>query len=502
MRKLGSFLEGTPSTTLRDLLAVAFRRLRLIIVSFLAVFLAVLLCAYLKPNLYEAQMKILVKRERMDPLVTSDEKSQPQTDRGITEQEFNSDLELLRSRDLLEKVVVSTRLYDQKTNWWGALKKSGHSGSHELSVDRDLRVAQTVLSLERGLRIEPLKNSNLIKVTYESPDPELAARVLNRLADLYLEKHLELHRPSGAFDFFQQEAERYRKGLALVEGRLADLGQNQGVIYLQIEKEITLRQFKEFEASLYQTQSDIAMAKERIRVLEEQAQSTPPRMTTQVRSSSKLEEQLQTTLNALELKRIELLGVFQPNYPPLQEVEKQITETRAAITASKNSPIVEETTDRNPTHEWLRSELAKAKSDLAALRARAAAMGQTLVVYREKARQLDSVELVRQDLNREIKLTEENYMVYYRKQEEARISDALDRQRIVNVAVAETATVPLVPSGPPRLLMMIIGFILAILVSAGLAFAWDFWDPTFFSPSEVEVFLNIPVAAAMPLRTK
>jgi uncharacterized protein involved in exopolysaccharide biosynthesis len=194
--------------------------------------------------------------------------------------------------------------------------------------------------------------------------------------------------------------------------------------------------------------------------------------------------------------------VFQPDYPPVQEVEKQIAETRAAIAASAKSPMVEETTDLNPTHVWARSELAKAKLDVAAFQARAAATAQTLAAYQEKARRLDRMELVQQGLNREVKLTEENYLVYHRKQEEARISDALDRQRILNVAVAEAATVPLVPSGPQRPLIVIVGFILATLVSAGLAWTWDVWDPSFHTPAEAEAFLNVPVIAAMPLRHK
>jgi uncharacterized protein involved in exopolysaccharide biosynthesis len=200
----------------------------------------------------------------------------------------------------------------------------------------------------------------------------------------------------------------------------------------------------------------------------------------------------------LELKRIELLGTFQPSYPPVREVEKQIAETRAAIAASEKMPLVEETTDRDPTYEWVRSELAKAKSELATLQARATASAQTLQTYREKTRRLDRVEFVQQDLMRDAKLAEQNYMVYFRKQEEARISGALDRQRIMNVAIAEAATVPFLPSGPPRLLILILGGILASLVSVGSALALDYWDPSFRTPQEVEAFLEIPVAAAMP----
>jgi uncharacterized protein involved in exopolysaccharide biosynthesis len=190
--------------------------------------------------------------------------------------------------------------------------------------------------------------------------------------------------------------------------------------------------------------------------------------------------------------------LFKPDYPQVQEVEKQITETRAAIAAAEKAPLVEETTDRDLTHEWLRSELAKAKSELAAFQARAVATAQTVASYREKARRLTHMEITQQDLVRDTKLAEQNYLVYFGKKEEARISDALDHLRIMNVSIAEAAIAPLLPSGPPKLQILLLGGILASLASLGLAFAMDYWDPSLRTPDEVEAILNIPVAAAMP----
>jgi len=486
------------SPTGRDLLAIGFRQRRLIVLSFLGVFLAVALYALGRTEIYQAQMKILVERERVDPLVTSEEKPLQVIGPGVTEQDLDSEVELLKSRDLLEKLVISSGLYEPKNNSWWSSMRMGIAALIGWAPDKDMLIAQAVFVLEDQLQVEPLRNTRMIKVTYASSDRQLSARVLKTLADLYLEKHLAVHRPSGTLDFFQQEAERYRKGLSVVEGRLADFGRDQGVVSLPLEKEIALRKLTELEAALQGAQAEIVATKERIRALEAQAGSTPSRMTTQVRTSSRPLEQLRSTLLTLELKHIELLGTFKPSYPPVREVEKQIAETRAAIAASEKMPLVEETTDRDPTYEWARSELAKAKSELATLQARATASAQTLQTYREKTRRLDRVEFVQQDLMRDAKLAEQNYMVYFRKQEEARISGALDRQRIMNVAIAEAATVPFLPSGPPRLLILILGGILATLVSVGSALALDYWDPSFRTPQEVEAFLEIPVAAAMP----
>jgi uncharacterized protein involved in exopolysaccharide biosynthesis len=486
------------SPTLRDLLAIGFRQRRLIAFSFLAISLAVVLYTLLRSPLYKAQMKIMVQRERVDPMVTSEEKSLPDLRYGVTEQEINSEMELLKSRDLLEKVVISTDLDKSRPDSrWTALVKSG-AGVKEQTPDSGKSIAEAVLTLERVLQVEPLKKSDLIKVTYVSPDPKVSARVLNTLADLYLEKHLAVHRTPGAFDFFQQQAERYRKGLDLVQARLADVGRDRGIASVQLVKGTTLQKLSEFEATSQGIMADIATVRERIRDLEAQATSTPPRITTQVHTSSRLLEQLQSTLLTLELKRTELMGIYQPDFPAVGEVQKQIAETRAAIAASQKQPYVEETTDRDPTHEWLRTELSKAKSEFAALQGRSAAITQSIHAYREKAIRLERMEMVQQDLLRDAKLAEQNYMVYFRKQEEARISTALDRQRILNVAIAEAATVPFLPSGPSKTLLLVIGALLASVGSLGLALVSDYWDSSFRTPHEVEAFLNVPVAAAMP----
>jgi len=104
-------LPSSPaSISLRDWVAVGFRRRRLMVASFLVIFLSVLLLTWLMPAQYEAQIKILVKRERVDPVISPGSNTQlvPQPD--VAEMDLNSEVELLNSRDLLEKVVVENRL--------------------------------------------------------------------------------------------------------------------------------------------------------------------------------------------------------------------------------------------------------------------------------------------------------------------------------------------------------------------------------------------------------
>jgi uncharacterized protein involved in exopolysaccharide biosynthesis len=327
----------------------------------------------------------------------------------------------------------------------------------------------------------------------------LAARVLSSVAALYLEKHLQVHRSDGEFTFFDQETKQLRERLGSAEARLTDFTREKGVVSAQLERDLTLRKASELEASLVQTRAAIAETERRIQTLKQQAALIPPRTTTQLRTADnpQLLQQMKSTLLQLELKRTELLSKFEPTYRPVQDLEKQISDTRAAIAGEENAPIRDETTDQNSTYEWVKSELAKARTDLSGLKARATANETALAKYSETARSLQQASVVQEDLQRTAKTQEENYLLYLRKEEEARINDALDRRGILNVGIADPPTVPALPS---RSIWhyALLGVLLAGTASVGLAFLSDFMDPSFRTPDEVVALLDSPVLASLP----
>ena len=488
--KLNTFVdEGNHSVTMRDFLAVGFRQRRLIINTFLGIFSIAIVIAFLLPKKYEAQMKILVRHERAESLVSPEREAPVQWRTEVSEEELQSEAELIKSRDLLTKVVVACDLQNPGTGpFWG---KEGENG--------DQKVSRAVLKLEKDLTVQPIKLTNLISVSYKAKDPQLAAKVLNSLAGLYLEKHLAMHRAPGEFEFFHQQAEEYRKALATNEEKLTNFSRDQGVVNPALEKEMSVRKLAEFEAETKAARATTAETRQRIATLQTQLAALPKRETTQVRTADnpQLMQNMKSKLLELELKRTELLTKFEPTYRPVQEIEEQIAQTKAAITAAENAPLKDETTDRDPTYEALRSELAKSKTELAATQARAAAVSSLIRSYRTENEQLDRKEFLQQDMLRAAKADEENYMLYLRKAEEARISDALDRQRFSNVVVAEPATVPFT-SKARWLMVVVLGGFLASLVSVSLGFVADRWDPSFRTPEEVESFLGSPVVAAFP----
>jgi uncharacterized protein involved in exopolysaccharide biosynthesis len=490
---------GSQAHTLRDLVTVLFRHYRLMTLAFVGILSGAIVVAVLQANQYQAHMKILVKRERVDPVVTAQSNTITQASTTVSEEELNSEVELLTSNDVLEKVVVGSDLQKPKgSSLWSRLFPSAGKSKEAQAADEGIRVAQAVAKLGKNLKVGLVKRTNLISIEYESPDAKLAAQVLNNLANSYLEKHVEVHRPPAALGFFQQEAERYRVGLADAEARLVD-STKDGAISAQQQKDSALLKLAEFEATARQTQEAIAETQQRIHTLEAQAKSTPSRVVTQVRDSDDnvLLSGLRSSLLSLELKRTELLEKFEPTYRPVQEVDAQIAQTRSALEAAEKSRLREETTDQDPTFQWVKGELAKARTDLAGYQAKAEAATQSVAAYRETARQLEQKEVVQSDLLRNVKTGEDNYMLYLQKEEEARISEALDRRRIINVAIAESPTVPSLPANQ-RYLTVLMGAIFALCGSIGMAFVAEHADPTFRTPDEVRSFLDIPVFASIP----
>jgi uncharacterized protein involved in exopolysaccharide biosynthesis len=206
---------------------------------------------------------------------------------------------------------------------------------------------------------------------------------------------------------------------------------------------------------------------------------------------------MKNTLISLELKRTGLLTKYQPTYPLVLEVDKEISDTKASIATEESKPLRAETTDRNPTYAWISEELAKAKADQAALRAKAASIQAIVARYQATAHDLEEKGILQQDLLRKVKTDEDNYLLYEHKREEARTTDALDQKRILNVAIAEQPIVPSIQTNT-RWMVLLAGLLLALAAPIGLAFVLEYTNSSFRTPSEVFAELNIPVLAAVP----
>ena len=118
------------------------------------------------PNEYESRMKILVKNTRSDVPITP-ERTTGATgayfDNDVSENQINSEIELLTSEDLLKQVVTECGLYGRR------LFDSRRSlGSRKRRVRKPRRLKRRAAQLAKDLVITPVKKANIIEVKYTS----------------------------------------------------------------------------------------------------------------------------------------------------------------------------------------------------------------------------------------------------------------------------------------------------------------------------------------------
>ena len=226
--------------------------------------------------------------------------------------------------------------------------------------------------------------------------------------------------------------------------------------------------------------------------------TTPDREVTLISSSGNVElvRKLRSQVLELEIKRSDMLQKFTAQYPPVVQLQDDLTRLRQALASAEQTPLRDETTNQNQTHQWLRNEAARIKTEHDALRARARAIRRTVADYRARARRLEAQSVTQQQLLSAAKEARDNYQLYRRKQEEARISDALDHTRIANVVVVDPPSVPQ-SSQSLRPLILLLGGLAAVALSLGAAYFLNALDPRFRTPQEVYQVLDVPVLAAL-----
>ncbi len=344
-----------------------------------------------------------------------------------------------------------------------------------------------------------MKKSNLIQVSYTDTSPERAARILTALSTLYVQRHTKLQRSPGEIQFFDQQTAEYEKRLHRSEAELVRFTRTRGVASAALERDIALQKLGEADAAYRQIDQDRVETERRVASLGEQLKSFPSRSITLKRWADNPEvlEKMKTHLLELQLKRTELLSRFEPSYRLVQEVEQEIAETRASIAAEALTPVRDETSDKDPNYEWARMEMEKAQVQRDGLRARQSDAAVQVASLRQAAQQMQSDSVDQQDLMRTAKAEEDNYLLYLRKREEARIGDALDERRILNVAIVEPPAAPALPAHSVPLYFLL-AFGLAMVFSIGIAFTTEYFDPTIRTPDEAHVLLEVPVLAWLP----
>jgi uncharacterized protein involved in exopolysaccharide biosynthesis len=493
-----SLIKAEQATlSVRDAASVWFRHKLLITVTFLTIAIGTAVGTFLLPNQYESRIKILVKNTRADVPITPERTTGANgaaSDNEVSETLVNSEIELLTSKDLLNQVAAECGLDNQAPS---LLQRLGLKEAPQTTAGR---VEQASERLAKDLTINPVRKANIIEIVYTSSAPQTAVGVLRKLQTLYLEKHLKLHRPPGTYEFFKAQADQYEQQLRDAEKQLSTFQQDMNVVSLAQQKDLTVQKMTETKSKLLETDTFLKEVNERIDLLQQQLRTMQPRVVTQSRSlpNQYSTERLNTMMVELQNRRTQLLTKFRPEDRLVREVDQQIRTTRAALDKATKETATEQATDLNPLRQTFETELARAKVDQAGAQARHNSLAGQVQQYESQLSRWAGNTAEYDDLTRRVKEAESNYQLYEKKQEEARIADELDQNKITNVSVAEAAVQPQLPVRPNRPLNLLLGIVFGALVSIACVVTAELLRENVYTARELETLTGQRVLATIP----
>ncbi len=496
--------EGGPAVpwTSRDVAGVLFRRKRTAAAFFGAAGVAVAAYVVLAPEVYRSEAKLLVRIGRES--VTLDPTATTGPIIGVVRSrmnEINSELEILRSRDLAASVVDAIgaeRILrpGSRASWPPpeASEGGGRAGASP-SIGRERAVEVVLQSLDFSV----VKDSNVIAASFEATDPVLARTVLTKLISLYLDRHIAVHRTSGSHAFFVVETEKRRVCLERIETELRDLMNESGIASLEDQREMLAQHVGELERELSKTDAARAASWARLEALITLVEGLPPMRVSSETSGipGTAVEAMRERVYELQLEEHDLRTRYRPDAIPLQQIRRQIEDARLLLSREEGTHR-EVTRELNTTRRDLELARCVEQANVASLDATRRAQARALAGAAERLKAFNGTALRIARLERGRELEEAKFIEYSGKLEQARVDQALEERRISNIGIVQPATLPMMPIRPRKKLVLALGLLFGLTGGVAAVFLGEHLGREFNTPEDVERRTGFPALGTIP----
>ncbi|HIL97634.1 MAG TPA: polysaccharide biosynthesis tyrosine autokinase [Pseudomonadales bacterium] len=357
-----------------------------------------------------------------------------------------------------------------------------------LAKDRSPMTADAVerhmiRTLRGGLSVESVPRTDMIQIAYESPNAELATRVSNLVAEVYIESQLEarIQLTQKAADWLTARMDTLRQKLSESEAALQAFQEKERLVEFGTSGVRSLS-----VSELNQVSNDIIVArKARIetertyqQVVELQSVSREVLMTHPGILVDPGVVASKQTQDIVERKVLELAERYGPKHPKMmaalaeqkaagQQLNRQIDNAVKRLKEVFDAAVATEANLK-------RNELS-ARGDIQGLR--------------RKEFQLAA-------LQRNAETDMQLYNTFFTRFKETNATEGL---QAANARIADPAVVPRFPVKPNKRQLVIIVFVLSLMAGVGLAILKDFLDNTIKSGSEVEEKLGMAFLGYVPL---
>jgi polysaccharide biosynthesis transport protein len=469
-----------------DILFVLFRHKWKILLCTLAGFAVAAAAYFFVPPVYETEAKLLVRyvvdRSAIDGLDSAKSPGSP------SESVINSEVEILTSSDLAMQVADAV----------GVDRLARASG-------RKATTAEAALNIFKALKVAAVKDTNIISVSYQNEDPKLAMQVLQELVTRYFDKHLEVHRSAGTFDFVTRQTEQLRTQLDQTDNELKQLKAQSGITSLAETTTSLATELTKTQEDLDGAEAELASQQARTREIEKSLTGEETKQTGNAtpQVSSEIVRQYQdlaTRETQLRQSETDLLARYTPQNRIVKVKQGQID---AIVTQrrdlAKKYPGLLATVSAATTTDGNRIDIVSERARLAEIGSKRDTLKSRLLSLRQRETLLSEYGPRIGQLERTKDVQEANYKYLEASLEKARIDETLDPARMPNISVVQRPEMG-VKVTRDALKKVLIGLAvggLAIGVASALLIELVL-DRTVKRPLELETRLRIPLLLSIP----
>ncbi len=334
--------------------------------------------------------------------------------------------------------------------------------------------AAMIGDLKGGLHIEPLKDSRIVEVSFESSDPELAARIVNALVSNYIEFSFRAR-----YDFtrhvsgwMEQQLDDLRAKVEKSQQALVDYERQNLIINVGDKQNITEQRLQDMSRDYTTAQSE-RVQKESIYEL---AKSNEGQIGIVVQNE--LLVRLEEKYTDLKTTYADANAQYGPNFPKVVRLRDQLNEVQSLIEKERKQAI------------------QKVRNDYLAAVGRENLLAAAIGKQKGEVGQLNQRMIEHNILKREFETNQHLYENLLQRLKDATISAGL---QATNIHVIDQATPPVSPIRPNKRRNILASLLVGLILGVTLAFVQEALDSSVRSTEEAERLINAPALAVIPV---
>ena len=457
--------------------AVLVKHRRLIALSiFLAVAVAAVLSLLAEPT-YRATVVLAAEKERRTPL---DSQWTPQVYGGFDEEFVPTQMRLMKSREVADRVVRKLNLVENKDlrpKRSGLFQRGDADKPGQLARDA---VTGTATLLQGNTGVAPIRGTNLIELSYTARTPKLAADIANALAEVYVATNVEAKfRIVGeASEFLGSQITQLKGEIDAKEQELLAYGRQKDIVSMG-ESNVTLQKLESLNRDYATAVADRVAKEARYHEL----RTARPEATADTLSNG-LVSQLRNEQLSLEREYAEKLNLFKPEWPAMQQLKARIDKARGDLDS-----VIQDTLAK--AREAARSEYQTA------LRREGSLTG-VLQSQKSEAQTLNTNAVEYTSIQVEIQNKRTLLDTLLKRQAETEMLSRLSGDRVSNVRIVDRALPPRGRFSPSYKKNGLTGLVAGTLFGVGLAFFLSYLDRSLRTLEQVEQYLHLPALGVIP----